>query len=429
MCRYKVRAERSGAFVFDQVERQVFSLSSQELVFLLGHIEGLSSGAQPPGTLHAKAFFGGDGRPDFYLIAPLQQIAGLEGKDCLDAPQRIYMELTRACNLCCRMCYNAAGCPLPHEMSTAEVCSLIDEMDLIGVFEARLTGGEPTLRSDFLDILDYVLTKSFYVSLATNGFWDEGLTQEICQRRLDDVIVSLEGPQEINDWFRAGGSYQITVRSIKALKESGKKVRLNTVLSHWNWQHIEPLFQLADEYNLLLIDFIHPRPFGRGNAQAARELMLTAEETLSFNQIVRELRKKYRTKVVMDFDLLRDDDLPRHPIAPRIFACPAGREFAFVSPQGNVFPCGVAPVHDIEAMTEEQKRLFIAGNVREQSLLEIWHTSPVWDAFRDLQQCKPPQCFSCRFWGKKCFGTCPVGAYYHEGTLNGQDPYCYAHLL
>jgi MoaA/NifB/PqqE/SkfB family radical SAM enzyme len=428
--RYKIRLEFKGAFVFDQVQRFVFPLDEKELSLLLDCQNDPGKIKILPKSLLERQFFNKDGEVNFVIISPIELLNGPFDSDCLSAPNRIYMELTRKCNLRCMLCYNAAGRPLPNEMTIAQIKAMVDVMDKIGVFEARLTGGEPTQREDFLEILDYVLTKSFYVSLATNAIWDKGLTQEICRRKIDDVIVSLEGSQEINDKFRIGGNFRTTLKSIQSLKANGKKVRINSVISCLNWRHVEPLFKLCDKYDLLLIDFIHPRPFGRGETQKAKEMMLSAEETLEFNLLVRDLRKKYpKVNVVMDFDLFREDEISLHPIAPRIKACPAGREFAFVSPQGYVFPCGVAPVHDISAMTNAEKKLFIAGNILEKNLLEIWHQSSIWEAFRDLEKCKPKQCFLCNFWGQKCFGTCPIGAYYYEGILNGRDPYCYAHLL
>jgi len=421
--RYKIRREREGAFVFDMQERLVSTLLEGEVASVLASDNGMGL----PSNLEERRFFR-DGRPDFVLVQ-LPTYIGDTG--WLAAPNRLYLELTRQCNLRCRMCYNAAGGPLPNEMSTGQFKTLLDEMDRAGVFEARLTGGEPTQRRDFFEILDYAIGKGFYVSLATNGVWKSDMTREVCQRRLDDVVVSLEGPEDVNDQFRQGGSFRKTLASLQALKEGGiRKVRINTVLSRVNCRRIEPLFQICRDYDLLLIDFIHPRPFGRGASQDATHMTLTAQETLEFNLLVRELREKYPgVKVVMDFDLLTTKDLPKHPIVPRTKACPAGREFAFVSPQGNVFPCGVAPVHDVGRMTETEKNLFIAGNVLTKSLLEIWHSSPVWEAFRNLAQCKPPKCRSCTFWGRRCFGTCPIGAYYHTGKLNGEDPYCYSHLL
>lgn len=426
--RYWIRKEIRGAFVFDCQERCVFALTKEQLAALLAIASEAKTEHKLPPEL-AKYGFVQDGQANFILIDPLARIE-VNSEIChLVAPNRLYLELTRACNLRCRMCYNAGGRALANELTTAQWQGILDQMAVAGVFEARLTGGEATLRPDFLEILDYALAKGFYTSLATNGIWSRELSREICRRPIDDVIVSLEGPPEINDQFRIGGSFQETLNTIIALKDAGiKKVRINTVLSRWNWKKVEPLLALCEEYDLLLIDFIHPRPFGRG--AETKDIMLSATETLEFNLRIKELRAKYPTvKIIMDFDLLADREPARHPIVPRIHACPAGREFAFVSPQGNLFPCGVAPVHDIGQMAEEEKKIFVAGSLKEQSLLDIWHHSPVWQPYRDLKQCKPAKCFSCQFWGKKCFGTCPIGAYYADGKLNGEDPYCYSHLL
>jgi len=420
--RYKIRREAEGAVVFDRVERCVFELTEIQFRSLLEN--------QTPTLTGDREFFR-NANANFTILEPLREIRRNPDSRCLAAPNRLYLELTRQCNLRCRMCYNQAGRELPAELSLEQFRRLLDQMDRVGVFEARLTGGEPTLRPDFLGILDYAIQKDFYVSLATNGVWNDDLTAAICRRRIDDVIVSLDGPEEINDRFRLGGSFRTSVRTIRALKEAGvRKVRINTVLSEFNSQHVEPLFQLCREYDLLLIDFIHPRPFGRGATAAAQSMMLGAQQTLEFNKLVSDLRDKYPgVKVVMDFDLLAKTVPARHPIVPRIKACPAGREFVFVSPQGYVFPCGVAPVHDIGLMDERERQLFVAGNALERGLLEIWHYSPVWVRFRDLKQCKPPKCFECVFWGSKCFGTCPIGAYYATGRLDGEDPYCYSHLI
>lgn len=419
--RYKMRKEKEGAFVFDRHERWVFYLSEEDLQKLLQRKESIIG--QRPFYLN--------GIRDFFLAEPLENVDTTHAEYCLAAPNRLYLELTRRCNLNCLMCYNASGKVLPSELSTQEIKKLLDEMDKAGIFEARLTGGEPTCHPDFLEILDYSISRGFYVSLATHGVWKRDLTQEICKRQIDDVIVSLEGPKEINDRFRVGGRFDDTVATIRALKEAGiKKVRINTVLSLMNWDKVEELFQLCQNYDLLLIDFIHPRPFGRGGTSFGNALMLDAQKTLEFNRLALELRKKYpNVKVVMDFDLLAEKEIPKHPIVPRIKACPAGREFAFISPQGYMFPCSVAPVHDVTDMTEKEKSLFIAGNILEKSILDLWHNSPVWKPYRDFELCKPPKCHSCKFWGSKCFGTCPIGAYFHSGKLNGEDPYCYSHLM
>ncbi len=428
--RYVVRIESKGALTFDRSDRIVSYLTDEELALLESAGRKEKDIEKLPEKI--RSFFKpGSYKPDFVIRDPLASRKFGKSESFLSAPNRLYLELTRECKLGCKMCYNAAGKVLPNELSTAQIKDLLDEMERIGVFEARFTGGEPTSRKDFFEILDYAIAKGFYVSLATNAVWEPEFIEKICRRKIDDVIISLDGPEEINDRFRKGGSFKKTLFAIQSLKKAGiKKVRINTVLSKMNWRNVEPLFRICRDYNLLLIDFIHPRPFGRGSSEEAKKMTLTAGETLEFNRSVADLRLKYpEVKVVMDFDLLSSEEPMRHPIVPRIKACPAGREFAFVSPQGYVYPCGVAPVHDIGLMDAKEKRIFIAGNVLEKSILEIWHRSAVWGPFRDLSKCKPPKCHACGFWGKRCFGTCPVGAYYDSGKLDGEDPYCYSHLI
>lgn len=426
--RYLIRKEIQGAFVFDRQDRYVFALTEEQIALLFDSMKNVKLSMLLPEELRRRNFIKND-KVNFVLVEPLAKIKVNHDFCHMVAPNRLYLELTRACNLRCQMCYNAGGQALPNELNTAEWKGILDQMAAAGVFEARLTGGEATVRQDFLEILDYALARGFYTSLATNGIWPAKLKQEVCQRPIDDVIISLDGPPKINDKFRVGGNFKETLDTIISLKKAGiKKVRINTVLSKLNWQHVEPLLAICEQYDLLLVDFIHPRPFGRGAKNQAN--MLSAEETLAFNRLVEKWRVKYpQAKVIMDFDLLTDQEPARHPIVPRIHACPAGREFAFVSPQGNIFPCGVAPVHDISLMPEVEKELFVAGSLREKDLLNIWHHSPVWENYRDLKKCKPPKCFACKFWGKKCFGTCPIGAYYAHDKLNGEDPYCYSHLL
>lgn len=428
--RYKIRRERTGGFFFDNEKRCVSTLTEGEIQCLTAISNGNKLLHTLPVGLSEKDFFKNK-EPNFSLIQPIINSKARMNNSWLVAPNRLYLELTRNCNLRCLMCYNNAIGPLPNELTGVQWKKLLDEMDRIAVFEARFTGGEPTLHPDFLEILDYAIAKGFYVSVATNGVWKKEMLKKICSRNIDDFIISVDGPKEINNYLREGGSFERTIETIKALKNAGmKKVRINTVLSKVNYLEIEELFQLCQKYELLLIDFIHPRPFGRGATVSAKRMTLTAKETLEFNLLVKELRLKYpEVLVVMDFDLLSNRELPLHPIVPRIKACPAGREFAFISPQGYVFPCGVAPVQDIGKMTEREKSLFVAGNILNSSFLEIWNNSPSWESFRDFNKCKPQKCHSCNFWGKKCFGTCPLGAYYMSGKLSGEDPYCYSHLI
>ena len=83
---------------------------------------------------------------------------------CAASPDRIYLEVTQACNLSCPMCFRGAGTEAAEEMTTSEILDLLAKLAQIGVHEIRLTGGEPTVRPDILQVIDGALEAGFFVT-------------------------------------------------------------------------------------------------------------------------------------------------------------------------------------------------------------------------------------------------------------------------
>ncbi len=87
----------------------------------------------------------------------------------LDAPICLTWELTYACNLACVHCLSSSGRRDPRELSTAECKSVIDELQRMQVFYVNVGGGEPTVRPDFWELLDYAIGHDVGVKFSTNG--------------------------------------------------------------------------------------------------------------------------------------------------------------------------------------------------------------------------------------------------------------------
>jgi radical SAM protein with 4Fe4S-binding SPASM domain len=350
--------------------------------------------------------------------------------------KRINLEVTRHCNMNCRFCYNESGFNLTNEMTTDEIKDLIDEAEKMNVAEIRFTGGEALTRPDIFQLIDYTIDKKrFYISLSTNGMMEDDVFNELVKREINDVIVSVDGTEQTHNYQRPakGGmnAYQSVISFINRLKEFAgdkkfKVIRINTVLTKITATEevVRHLIELCRDKKLELVSFIYPQPAGRATGQLND--FLTNEETYQFNLTVKKLRQEYAgkgyfPKIVMDYDVLGSEDVARHPIVPRIKACPAGREFVFISPEGDVYPCG--------AVSFEGDNPFFTGNIRKDTLERIWSKSDGWSSFRNLTESKSQKCFSCRFWGKTCFGSCPITSWLLHRTLNGTDPYCYTEYL
>jgi len=350
--------------------------------------------------------------------------------------KRINLEVTRKCNLNCRFCYNESDLNLKNEMTTGEIRHLMDEAAKMNVTEIRFTGGEALTRPDIFELIDYAINKKqFYISLSTNGVMSDRVFNELVKREINDVIVSIDGTENTHNMQRPAkgncNSYLSAISFIDRLKEFScdkkfKVIRLNTVLTKITATEevARHLIELCRDKKLELVSFIYPQPSGRATKQIP--YFLTNEETYTFNLVIKKLRREYTEKgyapkIVMDYDILGTEEVSKHPVVPRIKSCPAGREFLFISPEGNVYPCG--------AVSFEGDNPFLAGNIRKNTLENIWTKSGSWESFRNLSKSKSQKCFSCDFWGKTCFGSCPITSWLLHSTLNGTDPYCYTEFI
>ncbi len=112
----------------------------------------------------------------------------------LDAPICLTWELTYACNLSCVHCLSSSGRRDPRELTTDECKAVIDELERMQVFYVNIGGGEPTVRPDFWEIVDYATAHHVGVKFSTNGV---KITPEVAERlaRNDylDIQISLDG--------------------------------------------------------------------------------------------------------------------------------------------------------------------------------------------------------------------------------------------
>src|SRR2546430_13915422 len=125
----------------------------------------------------------------------------------LDAPICLTWELTYACNLSCVHCLSSSGRRDPRELSTSECRSVIDELRRMQVFYVNIGGGEPTVRPDFWELVDYAVTQRVGVKFSTNG---SRITADaaawLAAADYVDVQISLRGATaDVNDRGRGAG--------------------------------------------------------------------------------------------------------------------------------------------------------------------------------------------------------------------------------
>ena len=136
----------------------------------------------------------------------------------LDAPICLTWELTYACNLTCVHCLSSSGRRDPRELSTEQCKAVIDELERLQAFYVNIGGGEPTVRSDFWELVDYATAHHVGVKFSTNGVRiDEKVAARLAASDYVDVQISLDGATaEVNDAVRGPGSFAMAIRAVVA---------------------------------------------------------------------------------------------------------------------------------------------------------------------------------------------------------------------
>ena len=154
----------------------------------------------------------------------------------LGIPLSAHMDITWRCNERCEHCY--LDHDEPGEMTTDEIKDTIRQLADSGTFFLSISGGEPLLRRDCFEILEYARALRFNVKLKTNAVMI-GVKEAERLRKLgiEQVQISVYSHRpEVHDAItKLPGSLRRTVEAIKRLKAQDIKVSLTNVMMHKNY--------------------------------------------------------------------------------------------------------------------------------------------------------------------------------------------------
>jgi mycofactocin radical SAM maturase len=323
----------------------------------------------------------------------------------LDAPICLTWELTYGCNLACIHCLSSSGRRDPHELSTVEATSVIDELASMKVFYVNIGGGEPTIRPDFYDLLDYSVAQRVGVKFSTNGSTtDARRAAQLAAMDYVDVQISIDGADAAtNDRVRGVGSYASARRAMDNLSSAGfGAFKISVVVTRHNVSQLDELSALATGYGAQL-RLTRLRPSGRG-ADTWGELHPTAEQ------------QRYLYHWLLERPGVLTGDSFFHLSAlgeplPGLNLCGAGRVVCLIDPIGDVYACPFV-LHPE----------FRAGSVRDAGGFEaVWRRS---ELFAELR--KPSSGGACASCGSydACQGGCMAAKFFTGIPLDGPDPEC-----
>jgi len=318
-------------------------------------------------------------------------------------PIRITIEITYACNLHCRMCYqrDERNQRRGRELTEKEIKKIIDQM--LPKTLITLTGGEPLVRKDALEIIEYAGRKH-YVNVITNGtLIDERVAQRLVSANLTLMGVSIDGFDKTHDKIRGvKGAFKKAIAGIKLIQREKKKqkkkfplIDIKTTILPENSDQLYQIYRLARD---LKADYLTLSVL-RGDASLISPPILKTvrpsdhgaipivDEVFDVDLLEKQLKKILSEKSSVQLRFY-PQGLERHlknyyrrKVTPQsYFPCYFPWISLFLSPYGDVFPCLTLSV----------------GNLKEQSLYKIWNGERFRQFRLKLKKTKVfPVCQSC----------------------------------
>ncbi len=176
------------------------------------------------------------------------------------APETVNLYPTFRCNLRCEMCFEKYA-RVEGEMDCKAWFKIIDE---IKEFSPRIhiSGGEPFIYKDIIEIIKYIKRNNLYLHITTNGTFLEDYAEELIKFNVNRIDISIDGSEDIHDKIRGvKGTFTKVIRGLDRLNNLKKHLsflKINSIINIANPETMNEIAHIALEYKVNIIQFIYP---------------------------------------------------------------------------------------------------------------------------------------------------------------------------
>jgi len=258
-------------------------------------------------------------------------------------PYAIQYNITYKCNLKCVYCDCGIIKHKNYEMTTDEICRMLDEFVRMGTRRLSITGGEPLLKKNLAEVVNHARRRGLFVSVATNGTLIPQKIDEL--RNVSSFGLTLDGPEDVNDLQRGQGTYHKIVEAIRLIKSKGIPVYVTTVLTKHNCHLLDDLVRIVEELGVKLLaqPVFYSAPSHAGTLEGYAKMKYEdGAMAATLRQLV-QLKEK-RAPYLMFSKKYYSDLLTYLETGRKMkctFAKKKGTFYATVSPEGYVTPCNL----------------------------------------------------------------------------------------
>ena len=309
----------------------------------------------------------------------------------------LFWETTLRCNAMCKHCGSRAGenTQYKDELTTEEIKNTFKSISKkinANQILINVTGGEPLLRKDLFEVMEYATDLGFRWGITTNGILlNDEIIEKMKKTKLATMSISIDGLEETHDKFRmCKGAFRKTIENIEKLRQDKflHSFQITTVVNKTNIKELEDLYKLMQELEVDSWRVINIDPIGRANDN--NNLQLDDEDYRYLVNFIKEKRQKSKFKVTAGCSHYVGMKYEKE-IRKNMFYCGAGLTIASILYNGDIYVCP----------NVERRKELIQGNVRKDDFIDVWENKFKW--FRDLDKLKCDECKKCKDW-KYCRG-------------------------
>ena len=279
----------------------------------------------------------------------------------------VLFHITSQCNLRCKHCFVDAGSEGKNSFSYDKIMEIVKDLKELKVNLVAFSGGEPTLRPDFIEILEETDKIGLRACLVSNGTL---ITEKFASRLnglLRDALISIDGPKEYHDFFRGvTGTYVRSMKGVKVLKKHDIPFSLQFTVTKKSWKYIDWIAELASQLGAKTLKLEPLFTVGRAE-QLGDEYALDEADLQNLNEKAVMLHGKYLASTDIAMGAIGTKHVVEHPC--NVYACSGDhchrratkepREL-IIMPDGLVLP-----------ITITMNESYALGNVKDERILGI----------------------------------------------------------
>lgn len=335
-----------------------------------------------------------------------------------DSPFQVGLSITNNCNLRCLHCSRVDvlnNCNKQHMFNWRNIVNQCKSMSVSQIF---LTGGEPFLHPEILDIIEEIKNNGILISILTNGtLLNEENLKFIKNKfvsRFDYIHLSMDNIYKRYDKIRVGSNFNFIINAISLLNKYSIRFHIVTVVTEKNVNDIFEIYLFCVRMKIKYLKFV-------SLFETHNSILKAPSDEVSIKEFSKILKHHKQNNIDMSilaepvsliypFSIWIKQYYPEKSFGTDISLCPAGITSCEIDIDGNVYGCSY--------LNQPQ---FFVGNILKESFSNVWK-SEKWNSLR-YRINKTIECSTC-VEKDQCRGGCPASAHYRFGSFNCAEKGC-----